>query len=109
MCQTAYYRSQTCLHYWIIITKPCRGPPPHLVDRDFSTCPLFANGFASRLKIAPAIAQAHTCPECDQGGVYDGDFTRMVSGERRGFRWVDGEQFFELGGVGGGCICCVTM
>ena len=98
MCQTAYFESQTCLHYWIVITRPCAP------ERGFDTCPRFADGLVAKRRLSPFPAPANTCPTCDLGGTFDGSKVRMVSGERRGF---------ECGGnrdvYGGGAVCMCVM
>jgi len=100
MCKTAFWRSGTCSHRWVTLVKPCAD------DRNFGNCPYFANGTAQGRYRGPLPALANTCPECDKKNDYDGDATRMVTGETEGIKFGSTPDKHS-GGVE--IICCVIQ
>ncbi|KAL2020656.1 hypothetical protein VTK56DRAFT_8052 [Thermocarpiscus australiensis] len=69
----------------------------------FDTCPEFVSGRARPLP-PRFVACGEPCPQCDLGGVYDRNRTRMVTKVRYGFRWGLGPNRTDPG-----CdvVCCV--
>jgi hypothetical protein len=77
MCRATAFQSRTCRHRWLTITTPCSpavgfdNAPHHRFDTD--------TALLGGPKYVPA--PAHSCPECNKKGQYDGNRTRMVVGK----------------------------
>lgn len=73
MCRVVYYKSPTCEHRWFYIARRCGE------KKGFNECRVFKpHGFIPHYVGSPILAPPRQCPECDKGGKYDGNDTRMV-------------------------------
>ena len=74
MCIATAFKSQTCPHKWLTITRPC------CPGAGFDTCTYHTytgrRSFCDGPKFVPA--PAYSCPTCDRKYQYDGNKTRVV-------------------------------
>lgn len=101
MCKVQIWRSKTCPHRWISLTKPCGE------GKNISNCPAFTNGKARPTKEAcAALAPPKSCPHCDKKDEYDGNRIRMIKSLEYGVKFGEGPSRSDSGIE---CMCCNIM
>ena len=95
MCTATGFKSRTCAHKWLTITKPCG------TGKGFDSCHLHSFDGENAFLGGPKYfwAPANSCPECNKKGQYNGNVTRMVLGYGHGLDY----------GMRTSVLCCILM
>lgn len=77
MCQTSHFKSSTCQHLWLAITRPCQ-PGAGWINSLVHDFKLEKNPGTGK---ATYISVANACPICDRKGLYDCNIIRFSTGK----------------------------